>query len=347
MDIVEATLEDFDQRNVPDQDGKTGDKQGGSGGHLFYMRFNQTHVSSIPEGTVVKASLALRTGVLLVDVSNPPADAGLQYAQEIYELVGTELQASFPDVEVEVVEPEPMVNPRKAARIQVITSAAPRAQAKHGAPSSPKVHPRCCRPPTYTTRPRRPTDGNDHRFMTKTDFMDGIRRGDFAEWYQAGSGHFYGRKLEDFLGSYAIVDVSFRGMEYYRKFFPNTHTVFLAPDPKISVKERAKKLYKRGGISKEEAMRRAKVGRQMAIDAKKYNFDVTVQMKDGEYTKGANKVMESIPRDNPVRSVPWREITGRRRRKSRSSQASRVLARRAVLEREDPTAYRLNQLDGH
>jgi len=310
MDIVEATLEDFDQRNVPDQDGKTGSKQGGSGGHLFYMRFNQTHVSSIPEGTVVKASLALRTGVLLVDVSSPPADAGLQYAQEIYELVGTELQASFPDVEVEVVEPEPMVNPRKAARIQLITLSGPSGSGKstvlrHLLKSIPDA----AAPPTYTTRPRRPTDGNDRRFMTKTEFMNGIKRGDFAEWYQAGSGHFYGRKLEDFLGSYAIVDVSFRGMEYYRKLFPNTHTVFLAPDPKISVKERAKKLYKRGGISKEEAMRRAKVGRQMAIDAKKYNFDVTVQMKDGEYTKGANEVLESIPRDNPARSVPWREIT--------------------------------------
>jgi len=314
MDIVQENLGEFDQRVVPDEDGKTKPPesryQGGSGGHLYYMRFNQTHVSSIPENRVIAASLALRTGKLQIDIARPPEDVGREIAQGIYELVGSELQASYPDIEVEEVEPEPTVNPRKAARIQVITICGPSGVGKSTVQKFLlKNIPDAAMPPTYTTRPRRPDDGITKRYMTKEAFREGIKKGEFVEWYQAGSGHFYGRKLSDFIGSYAIVDVTLRGMESYRKHFPNTYSVFLAPDPKVTVEERAKKLYKRGGISKAEAMKRAKIGAQLVKDSAKYNFDLKVTMYDGKYREGAQQILDSIPRKNPERVVPWRRIT--------------------------------------
>ena len=314
MDIVQENLGEFDQRVVPDEDGKTKPPesryQGGSGGHLYYMRFNQTHVSSIPENRVIAASLALRTGKLQIDIARPPEDVGREIAQGIYELVGSELQASYPDIEVEEVEPEPTVNPRKAARIQVITICGPSGVGKSTVQKFLlKNIPDAAMPPTYTTRPRRPDDGITKRYMTKEAFREGIKKGEFVEWYQAGSGHFYGRKLSDFIGSYAIVDVTLGGMESYRKHFPNTYSVFLAPDPKVTVEERAKKLYKRGGISKAEAMKRAKIGAQLVKDAAKYKFDLKVTMYDGKYREGAQKILDSIPRNNPERVVPWRRIT--------------------------------------
>ena len=154
-------------------------------------------------------------------------------------------------------------------------------------------------PPTYTTRPRRASDGQDRMFVSKAQFKDMIERGEFVEYTVSGAGHYYGRRFKDFLGNVAIIEVTLDGKKHYEKLFANVFTVYLDPDPAITEEERAKAIYKRGGITKEEAKRRAKKATETVARSKKMQFDLRVTMMRGKYHEGAKKVLSEIPLVNP------------------------------------------------
>ena len=219
-----------------------------------------------------------------------PEDLGKQDANLIYQAVGERLKESYPDIELEPVEPEAIVNPRHAGKIQVILISGPSGGGKSTVLKYLHRHlPDSSIPPTYTTRPRRPTDGADRKFVTKATFKKMIEQGKLVEYVVGGNGHYYGRVFDDFEGKYAIVEVTLQGKKHYETRFPNVFSIYLDPDPKLTEKDRAKAIFRRGGLSMEEAKRRAKVATENVKKSKKVNFDLRVTMKKGNYLDGARK----------------------------------------------------------
>ena len=298
---IDELLGDFHQSVIPDEDGKTKqDSAKSSGGHLYFMRFNSSVVPGLSR--LYTANFALSSSKILINIGRPvPDDLGKKDATLIYEAVGRRLQQSYPEVEIDEVEPEVLVNPRKANKIQVISISGPSGGGKSTVMRYLNKHiPNSSTPPTYTTRPRRPTDSKDRVFVSKTQFKEMLAQGQFVEYTVSGNGHFYGRRFEDFRGNVAIIEVSLDGKKHYEKRFANLFTVYLDPDPSITEEERAKAIFKRGGLTKEEATRRAKKATETIAKSKKMQFDLRVTMMKGKYNEGAKKVLSQIPLTNPI-----------------------------------------------
>jgi guanylate kinase len=299
MEELEELLGDFHQSVVPDDEGNTKTGKESSGGHLYYLRFNKELVPALSRS--YRATLALSSSVLLINVGKPvPDDLAKKDANIIYTLVGERLKDSYPELVIDEVTTPSIVNPRHASKVQVICISGPSGGGKSTVLRYlDKNLPGSSTPPTYTTRPKRPTDGEDRKFVTKTEFKKMIEQGKFVEYAVHGNGHFYGRVFDDFAGKYAIIEVSLEGKKAYEKRFPNIFTVYLDPDPSYTEQERAKAIFRRGGVSKEEAKRRAKKAAQGVARSKKMEFDLRVTMMKGKYAEGAKTILSEIPSTNP------------------------------------------------
>ena len=302
MEAAKELLGQFHQSVIPDKDGKTmppGDRS--SGAHLYRMRFNNTAVPGLSR--YYAATLALSSSKLVIDVGKQlgiPDDLGKKDANVIYQAVGQSLRESYPEIELEEPKPEIIVNPRHANKIQVISISGPSGGGKSTVLRHLSKHiPDSSTPPTYTTRTRRHSDGADRKFVSKTAFKSMIERGEFVEWYQSGNGHFYGRRFKDFLGKVAIIEVSLSGKKDYERRFANMFTVYLDPDPSVTEEQRAKAIFSRGGLSKEEAKRRAKIATEQVTKSKKMQFDLRVTMMKGKYQEGAKEILSETPLVNP------------------------------------------------
>lgn len=300
MDEIKELLGEYHQSVVPDDEGKTGstvDKS--SGAHIYWMRFNKDNLPGLTRS--YRSSLALSSSKLTIYVGQPvPDDLGKRDANLMYQLVGERLKESYLELVIEEVTAPSIVNPRLASKIQVICISGPSGGGKSTVLRFLDQRlPNSSTPPTYTTRPRRPSDGKDRKFVTETDFKKMMAQGKFVE-YDVHGGHFYGRVFEDFIGEYAIIEVSLSGKKAYEARFPNIFTVYLDPDPSVTEDERAKAIFKRGGLSKEEAKRRAKKAAQGVARSKKMQFDLRVTMMKGKYHEGARKVLNQLPMTNPA-----------------------------------------------
>jgi guanylate kinase len=105
---------------------------------------------------------------------------------------------------------------------------------------------------TATTRSRRPNevDGVDYYFLSKNDFMDKIKRGEFLEFAEV-YGNYYGvltaevkAALEK--GEDVILKVDVQGAETLKKKIPDAVFIFLMPP---SVEELVKRLNGRSADS--------------------------------------------------------------------------------------------------
>ena len=130
-----------------------------------------------------------------------------------------------------------------------------------------------------------------------------IGRGEFVEHTIGGNGHYYGRRFKDFLGDVAIIEVSLKGKKAYEKRFGNVFSIYLDPDPKVTEEQRAKAIFSRGGLTKEEAKRRAKKATELIEKSKKMQFDLRVTMMKGKYDEGAKKILSELPLMNPQRKL--------------------------------------------
>ena len=149
---AEELLGEFHQSVIPDNDGKTKQKDDkSSGGHLYRLRFNSSVVPGLSR--YYAGSLSLSSSKLLIDVGKPvPDDLGKKDADAIYRAVGERLRESYPEVVIDEVEPEVLVNPRHANKIQVISISGPSGGGKSTVLKYLHRHlPNSSIPPTYTT----------------------------------------------------------------------------------------------------------------------------------------------------------------------------------------------------
>ena len=297
---AEELLGEFHQSVIPDNDGKTKQRDDkSSGGHLYRLRFNSSVIPGLSR--YYAGNLSLSSSKLLIDVGKPvPDDLGKKDADAIYRAVGERLRESYPEVVIDEVEPEVLVNPRHSNKIQVISISGPTGGGKSTVLKYLHRHlPNSSIPPTYTTRPRRKSDGPDRKFVSKTAFKQMIGRGEFVEHTMGESGHYYGRRFKDFSGDIAIIEVSLAGKKAYEKRFGNVFSVYLDPDPKVTEEERAKAIFSRGGLTKEGAKRRAKKATELIEKSKKMQFDLRVTMMKGKYDEGAKKILSELPLMTP------------------------------------------------
>ena len=266
---------------------------------MYRLRFNSSVIPGLSR--YYAGNLSLSSSKLLIDVGKPvPDDLGKKDADAIYRAVGERLRESYPEVVIDEVEPEVLVNPRHSNKIQVISISGPTGGGKSTVLKYLHRHlPNSSIPPTYTTRPRRKSDGPDRKFVSKTAFKQMIGRGEFVEHTMGESGHYYGRRFKDFSGDIAIIEVSLAGKKAYEKRFGNVFSVYLDPDPKVTEEERAKAIFSRGGLTKEGAKRRAKKATELIEKSKKMQFDLRVTMMKGKYDEGAKKILSELPLMTP------------------------------------------------
>ncbi|MBX9856266.1 MAG: guanylate kinase [Gemmatimonadaceae bacterium] len=76
-------------------------------------------------------------------------------------------------------------------------------------------------------------DGRDYRFLTREAFLDGVARGDFAEWAEVHGQH-YGTlrsEVERVLGTgrHVLMDIDVQGARQFHTAFPDTVLIFVLP----------------------------------------------------------------------------------------------------------------------
>lgn len=112
---------------------------------------------------------------------------------------------------------------------------------------------------SYTTRTPRPgeTNGVDYHFVSESEFMTMLGRGDFLESAQV-HGSRYGtsqRWVEQALqeGNDLLLEIDWQGAEQVCKLFPSAVTIFILPPSEDALRDR---LHKRGQDAPEVIARR-------------------------------------------------------------------------------------------
>ncbi|MBN1547815.1 MAG: guanylate kinase [Syntrophaceae bacterium] len=112
---------------------------------------------------------------------------------------------------------------------------------------------------SYTTRRPRPNeiDGQDYHFISEREFLEGIERGEFAEWTE-NYGNYYGtskKTMMTFLeqGCDLILDVESAGAKALKENFSPGVFIFIMPP---SLEELKVRLRKRGSESDDALERR-------------------------------------------------------------------------------------------
>ncbi|MBA3647553.1 MAG: guanylate kinase [Chitinophagales bacterium] len=108
-----------------------------------------------------------------------------------------------------------------------------------------------------TTRPKRidETEGRDYYFMTREEFREKIKNGDFIEWEEVYNNTFYGTLKSEvetiwISGKVVLFDVDVKGaINLKKKFGTNSLTIFIKP-PDINILK--KRLEGRATESKEK-----------------------------------------------------------------------------------------------
>lgn len=225
---------------------------------------------------------------------------GLDTARDIYTRVGRILSEFTPGIRVEdIPEPEILVNPRHSKEVHVITVSGPSGVGKSTIARTLAHQLDAALIPTVTTRPKRPREkvGVDRVFVSEKKFREMIEAGELVEWKKQKNGHFYGRRFSDFTKPIAVVDVSLKGMRKYREAFPSTTTIFLDPD--VTPDQLAKRILRRGGMTKEEAQARARIASKQIADAHGMDFDMYVKSKTGNFEGVAKQIADDIVLNNP------------------------------------------------
>jgi len=130
-----------------------------------------------------------------------------------------------------------------------------------------------------TTRPPRPgeIDGVDYHFITKEEFEERKKRGEFLECFEIfGQGHWYGTLWAEAAsglqaGKWVVLEIDVQGALEVMRRFPDALTIFLRPGTRGEIERR---LRGRGTESEDSIRRRlAEADRELAL-ADRYRYQV-------------------------------------------------------------------------
>ena len=130
---------------------------------------------------------------------------------------------------------------------------------------------------SMTSRPLRgnEVDGKDYFFVTKEEFEDNIKKGNFLE-YAKYNDNYYGtpkNKIEDYLnkGIDVILNIEIQGALQIKELIKDALFIFIMPP---SMEELKRRLINRGTDSSEKILSRFKTAYHEINDVTKYNYVV-------------------------------------------------------------------------
>lgn len=130
---------------------------------------------------------------------------------------------------------------------------------------------------SYTTRPRRSNEkaGRDYLFISKKEFLNKKRRGEFLE-SQNVFGFMYGTpkdRLQALLKSDqdVLLCVDVKGAKAIKKFYPNAISIFILPPSLGALNQRLKG---RSTEGRQEMRHRLLVARREIAAARRYNYRI-------------------------------------------------------------------------
>lgn len=142
---------------------------------------------------------------------------------------------------------------------------------------------------SMTSRPLRgnEVDGKDYFFVTKEEFEDNIKKGNFLE-YAKYNDNYYGtpkNKIEDYLnkGIDVILNIEIQGALQIKELIKDALFIFIMPP---SMEELKRRLINRGTDSSEKILSRFKTAYQEINEVTKYNYVVV----NDDLDKAVNKV---------------------------------------------------------
>ena len=132
---------------------------------------------------------------------------------------------------------------------------------------------------SWTTRAQRPGEvsGVDYVFVNRSEFEQGIRRGDFLEWAEY-SGHLYGTPRREVFGRLengdsVLLDIENDGAGQVKRSYPQAVLVFVLPP---SLEELDRRLRGRGDTSDADIEKRLAVAAEQIAQAHEtYDYLVT------------------------------------------------------------------------
>lgn len=131
---------------------------------------------------------------------------------------------------------------------------------------------------SYTSRPIRgnEVDGVDYYFVTKEQFEEKIKNGDFLEYAEVHYGSYYGTprlELEEKLasGKDVILDIDVQGAQQIKELMPETVLIFILAPSMEEVKRRIKA---RGMENNEQIIARFQAAYREINEINKYNYVV-------------------------------------------------------------------------
>lgn len=137
-------------------------------------------------------------------------------------------------------------------------------------------------------------DGKSYHFITKEQFEDGIKKGDFVEWAKQYNGNLYGVTKAEIqrvteTGKIGIWKMEYKGVETAKKLYPEIVAIFLnAPSLEIL----ADRIRKRDGVSEEYIQERMEYTKEWLKHTDIYDY--TVINEEGRLNETIEKVAEII-----------------------------------------------------
>ena len=131
---------------------------------------------------------------------------------------------------------------------------------------------------SYTSREKRANeiDGKDYYFVTKEEFEEKIKNGDFLEYARVQYGAYYGTPKKEVLkildsGKDCILEIDVQGAKQVKELYPQAILIFIMAPSMNEVKKRIKA---RGMENNEQIIERFRVAYNEINEINNYNYVV-------------------------------------------------------------------------
>ena len=159
-----------------------------------------------------------------------------------------------------------------------------------------------------TTRKPRPgeVDGREYHFLTRQEFEEGIRKGDFIEYAEV-SGNLYGTPKEKLLqeldkGNVLIAEVDVQGGMNLMRAFPQAISIFVEP-PGLDTSILEERLRKRGKDDEKTIKERLALAPQEMEVRSRYKFQVTNDSVERAVAEIRNIIEQELRKDRKAAEV--------------------------------------------